>query len=69
MRRETRLIGEEAFDALKGALIETSVVFTGMVRADERAEGGHELDITAVEIAGPVNPGVLSPLQERRRGR
>ena len=64
MRRKKANIGEEAFDALKGALIETSVVFTGMVRADERAEGGHELDITAVEIVGPVNSERPFPITE-----
>ena len=48
-------IGEETFEELKGAIIETSVVFTGIVRADERAEGGHELDISGVEIVGAVN--------------
>ena len=57
-------IGEEAFDALKGALIETSVVFSGTVRADERAEGGHELDITAVQIVGPVNSERPFPITE-----
>ena len=57
-------IGEEAFDALKGVLIETSVVFSGTVRADERAEGGHELDITAVEIVGPVNSERPFPITE-----
>ena len=57
-------IGEETFEELKGAIIETSVVFTGTVRADERAEGGHELDISGVEIVGAVNSERPFPITE-----
>ena len=49
-------LGDEAFEALKEALIESSIVLKGTVRVDERADGGHELDIEHVEIVGPVDP-------------
>ena len=57
-------LGDEMFETLKGAIIETSVVFTGHVRADERAEGGHELDIVDVEIVGAVNSERPFPIGE-----
>ena len=57
-------LGEELFDVLKGAIIETSVVFTGTVRADDRAEGGHELDVTGVEVVGAVNSERPFPITE-----
>ena len=43
-------IGDESFEALKGALIETSVVISGTVNVDERSEGGHELIIDSATI-------------------
>ena len=46
------VIGEESFEALKEALIESSVILTGTVNVDERSEGGHELVVNAVEIVG-----------------
>ena len=57
-------LGDEMFETLKGAIIETSAVFTGHVRADERAEGGHELDIVDVEIVGAVNSERPFPIGE-----
>ena len=57
-------LGEELFDVLKGVIIETSVIFTGTVRADERAEGGHELDVSNIEVVGPVNSERPFPITE-----
>ena len=37
------LLGEDMFQQLKGVLIETSVVMTGVVSTSEKAPGGHEL--------------------------
>ena len=42
-------IGEELFQEVKNVLIETSVVISGVVNADERADGGHELIATSFE--------------------
>jgi len=57
-------LGEEMFDQLAEVLIETSVILTGHVRVDERADGGHELDITSVNIIGPVDPDRPFPITE-----
>ena len=57
-------LGDDMFESLKGLIIETSVVLHGTVRVDERADGGHELDITAVEVVGPVNSERPFPITE-----
>ena len=57
-------LGDETFDLLKSMIIETSVILTGTVRADERADGGHELDITEVELIGAVNSERPFPITE-----
>ena len=61
-KRET--LGDKMFDLLKSMIIETSVVLHGNVRVDERAEGGHELDITQVELVGAVNSERPFPITE-----
>src|SRR5258706_16430289 len=40
----------EVFDALKGLTQESSVIVEGKVRADKRAPGGFELDVSNVEV-------------------
>src|SRR3712207_45009 len=44
-----RNVSEEVFEAAKALTQESSVRITGSVRADERAPGGFELDVTGVE--------------------
>jgi len=41
---------EGQFDALKRALVESSVEITGLVHADERAPGGRELHVTSAKV-------------------
>lgn len=46
-------VSEEMFEAAKRLPIESSLVITGTVRADERAPGipgGYELDVNALEV-------------------
>jgi asparaginyl-tRNA synthetase len=43
-------VGDEAFEALGGLTIESSLKITGTVRVDARAPGGHELGVRAVDI-------------------
>ena len=45
---------EEAFAAAQGCGQESSVIITGLVRADERSPGGVELSATAVEVLQAV---------------
>ena len=57
-------VGDETFEALSGALIETSVILTGVVNVEERSEGGHELVIDSATIVGAVNPDRPYPITE-----
>lgn len=57
-------IGEESFDALKSALIESSLIIHGVAIPDERADGGYEIVVESVEIVGPVNPETPFPITE-----
>jgi len=58
------VLGDEAFESVKGALIESSIIITGTVNVDERSEGGHELVVSSVEIVGSVNPERPFPITE-----
>src|SRR6266487_2569909 len=40
----------EIFDAVKGLTQESSVIVEGKVRADKRAPGGFELDVSSVQV-------------------
>ena len=47
-------VSPEVFDALKGLTQESSVIVEGKVRADKRAPGGYELDISNVQVVQKV---------------
>ena len=64
-KRDT--LGDAAFESLKEALIESSIVLRGTVRVDERSEGGHELDIEGIEIVGAVDPVQILPCNTSRQ--
>ncbi|MGH9346096.1 MAG: asparagine--tRNA ligase [Vicinamibacterales bacterium] len=54
-------VGEEAFTRADHLSQETSLSVTGTVRADARAKGGYELDVTSFEVHGlsqdfPITP-------------
>ena len=40
----------ELFDSIKNLTQESSVIVTGKVRADKRAPGGYELDVTDAQV-------------------
>ncbi len=56
-------LDSEMFNALAGALIETSLVIKGAVVSTDR-EHGREIHITHAEIIGPVDPDRLFPITE-----
>jgi|TARA_B110000263_G_C15296962_1_gene506013 asparaginyl-tRNA synthetase len=56
-------VGDECFEALKNALIESSVVIRGVVEPTDR-EHGHEVQVTAADVIGPVNPDRPFPITE-----
>lgn len=56
------------FDAVKGLTQESSVIVTGRVRADARAPGGYELDISQIEIVQRVPESDPYPIQLKEHG-
>ena len=54
-------IGEEAFTRAGHLSQETSLSVTGTVRADTRARGGYELDVTSVEVHGEAHDYPITP--------
>jgi asparaginyl-tRNA synthetase len=58
------VVGDEAFAALSDALIEASLVLSGSVKVDERAEGGHELAVDSGHVVGAVDPDRPFPITE-----
>jgi len=54
---------DEQLEALKSALIESSIILSGMVKEDQRS-GGYELAVSGVEVIGPVNPDSPFPITE-----
>ena len=57
------IVGDEMFEAVKSALIESSLVFKGTVLPTDR-EHGHEIQVENVVIVGPVNPETPYPITE-----
>ena len=57
------LVGDESFDLIKSALIESSIILKGLVEATDR-EHGHEIQVNSVEIIVSVNPERPFPITE-----
>src|SRR5205809_4826640 len=43
-------VAPEVFEAVKGLTQESSVIVEGKVRADKRARGGYELDVSNLQV-------------------
>ena len=54
-------VGEEAFLQAGHLGQETALVVDGTVRADSRAPGGYELDVTELGVAGPARDYPITP--------
>jgi len=61
-------IGEELFDKLKDLTQESSVIFTGKIRAEQRAAGGFEMDVEAAEIVQRVPASDPYPITPKEHG-
>ncbi len=61
-------VSPELFDAIKGLTQESSVIVTGKVRADQRAPGGFELDVTDATVVQRVNPDDPYPITPKEHG-
>ena len=59
-------VSPETWEATLGLTLESSLIVTGRVRADERAPGGYELDVTELQ---PVHIAELDyPIQPKKHG-
>jgi asparaginyl-tRNA synthetase len=54
-------VGDEAFKLADHLSQETAVIVHGQARADKRAPGGFELDVTALEVVGPSVDFPITP--------
>jgi asparaginyl-tRNA synthetase len=61
-------IGDELFDQLKDLTQESSVIFTGKIRAEQRAAGGFEMDVEAAEIIQRVPESDPYPITPKDHG-
>jgi asparaginyl-tRNA synthetase len=58
----------EVFDAVKGLTQESSVIVEGKVRADKRAPGGYELDVSNVQVVQRVSESDPYPISLKEHG-
>jgi len=58
----------EVFETIKGLTQESSLRITGKPRADQRAPGGFELDVTNVEVIQRVPPEHPYPITPKEHG-
>jgi asparaginyl-tRNA synthetase len=58
----------EVFDAIKGLTQESSVIVEGKVRADKRAPGGYELDVSNVHVLQRVPEDDPFPISLKEHG-
>ena len=61
-------VPEELFTSLKALGLESSLTVTGMVRADERAPSGFELDVHDLQILSAVDPANPFPISLKEHG-
>jgi asparaginyl-tRNA synthetase len=61
-------VSPELFEAIKGLTQESSVIVTGKVRADKRAPGGYEIDVSAAQIVQRVSPDDPYPITPKEHG-
>jgi asparaginyl-tRNA synthetase len=57
-----------AFEALKGLTQESSVIVIGKIRAEQRAPGGYEIGVTAVQVLQKVSEETPFPIQLKEHG-
>ena len=54
-------VGEEVFERADHLSQESAIVVHGTVRADSRAPGGYELDVTNLEVVSEAEPYPITP--------
>src|ERR1700704_46037 len=58
----------EVFDVLKNLTDESSVIVTGKIRADKRAPGGYEMDVSDVKVLQRVPDDDPFPIAKKEHG-
>ncbi|PYX84523.1 MAG: asparagine--tRNA ligase, partial [Acidobacteria bacterium] len=61
-------VSPEIFGAVKGLTQESSVIVEGKVRADKRAPGGYELDVSNVQVLQRVAESDPYPITPKEHG-
>ncbi|HYY69773.1 MAG TPA: asparagine--tRNA ligase [Terriglobales bacterium] len=61
-------VSPEMFDSVKNLTQESSVIVTGKVRADKRAPGGYELDVSDVQVVQRVPEADPFPISLKEHG-
>ncbi|HAX41937.1 MAG TPA: asparagine--tRNA ligase [Bryobacteraceae bacterium] len=61
-------VEEELFETLKGLTQESSLLIRGTIRAEARAMGGYELDVTGVEVVQRVPEERPYPITPKEHG-
>ena len=61
-------VEEELFETLKGLTQESSLLVRGTIRAEARAMGGYELDVTGVEVVQRVPEERPYPITPKEHG-
>ena len=61
-------VSPELFESIKGLTQESSVIVTGKVRADKRAPGGYEMDVSDAQVLQRVNPDDPYPISPKEHG-
>ena len=61
-------VSPEIFEAVKGLTQESSVIVEGKVRADKRAPGGYELDVSNVQVVQRVSEDDPYPISLKEHG-
>jgi asparaginyl-tRNA synthetase len=55
------VVGDEAFERADHLGQESSIILRGSVRADQRAPGGYELDVSTLEVVGESHDYPITP--------
>src|ERR1700709_1885012 len=61
-------VSPELFESIKGLTQESSVIVTGKVRADKRAPGGYELDVSNIQVLQRVSENDPYPISLKEHG-
>jgi asparaginyl-tRNA synthetase len=59
---------EAVFETIKDLTQESSAIFTGKIRADQRAPGGYEMDVESVEVVQRVPESDPYPITPKEHG-